>query len=151
VAQVAAREDAVELRSTEQAGGGCPYIFIFFIFFVFIAILSHIANLFMLHKNRRQRLPPATKRRNHYSARSLGDFACYWRVTLALVTLALITHALNTLALNSLSLIRADFTDKRKIWWGACPLQTLSLSPPVEKGEGCAKDDYHHGQHNPQP
>jgi hypothetical protein len=67
---------------------------------------------------------------NRYSALSLGSLAWSWLVTLALVGLA------------------SDgtrFTVEGKIW-GARPLQTLLLSPPIDKWEHCANDDYQHAK-----
>jgi hypothetical protein len=75
-------------------------------------------------------VPPATKVGNHYSALSLGSFAWSWLVTLALVGLAS---------------VGTRFTVEGKIW-GARPLQTFLLSPPIDKWEHYANDDYQHAK-----
>jgi hypothetical protein len=54
-----------------------------------------------------------------------------------------------TLALVGLSLGGFRFSDKREIW-GVRSLQTLPFSPPVEKGERGANDDYQDGKGNPE-
>src|ERR1039458_6349086 len=56
-------------------------------------------------KDRRWQLPPTTRVRNHYSALSLGNFASYWLVALALVG--------------------ARFTRRRNIL-STCPLQRMT-------------------------
>ena len=82
--------------------------------------------LFLLisaHVTRRRRL----KFENRYSALSLGSFAHYWRVALALVG--------------------ARFMRKREIL-GARLLQHFSFSPPVEEGGQCAYDEHQHDKRN---
>jgi hypothetical protein len=83
--------------------------------------------------------------RNRCSALSLGSFARYWLVTLAWAHLALVTPAWVTLAW-----VGARFMGKRKIW-GVRALQTLPFSPPAEKREQCANDDYQHPNRNQKP
>jgi hypothetical protein len=66
----------------------------------------------------------------HYSTLRLGSFAWFLRVALALVG--------------------TRFAGKRKIW-GARPFQTLPFSPPAEKRDHGANNDYQHGKRNQEP
>ena len=65
----------------------------------------------------------------------------------------LYTRHLGSLAwswLVALAFVGARLTDKGKIW-GTRPLQALLFSPPAEKGDQGANDDYQDGKRNQEP